>query len=137
MTSANRAAFDRSIESWNDQDLDGYFELYDETIKLHGFGPAPLSKDEARGMYAGLHEALDHPKLEIHEVIEEGDALSARFTMTGTHVGELNGVPGTGRPVSQDGITHLHFTDGRCVERWSIADFLSVLVQIGAMPPPS
>jgi hypothetical protein len=36
-----------------------------------------------------------------------------------------------------DGITVLHFRDSRCIERWSSADFLSLLVQIGAMPPPA
>jgi predicted ester cyclase len=31
----------------------------------------------------------------------------------------------------------LRFTDdGRCVERWSQADMLGVLIQLGAVPPP-
>jgi hypothetical protein len=34
-------------------------------------------------------------------------------------------------------MTILRFANGRCIERWSVADFLPVLVQIGAMRPPS
>jgi predicted ester cyclase len=56
--------------------------------------------------------------------------------MSGVHRGELFGVPGTGRPIEQGVITILRFEGGRCVERWSVADVLGVLVQIGAVPPP-
>jgi hypothetical protein len=32
------------------------------------------------------------------------------------------------------GQTVLHFRDGRVIERWSTADMLSLLVQLGAVP---
>ena len=34
------------------------------------------------------------------------------------------------------GITILQFQDGKCVERWSNADMLGLLIQVGAVPPP-
>ena len=52
-------------------------------------------------------------------------------------IGRCLGVSPTGRDVALPGITVLHFQDGRCVERWSCADMLGVLVQIGAVPPPA
>ncbi len=33
-------------------------------------------------------------------------------------------------------MTILHFRDERCIERWSQADMLGLLVQLGAVPPP-
>jgi hypothetical protein len=41
---------------------------------------------------------------------------------------------GGGRPYSLDGITIMRFEDERVVERWSTADFLGMLMQIGAIP---
>lgn len=134
--SPNRTAFDRAIACWNAGDLDGYLELYDPSILLHGYSEQPMSKPEVAGMYRGLHDALEDIHIEVHDVIEEGDRLSARATMSGTHQGELFGVPGTGVHVVQPVITHLRFVDGRCVERWSVADTLAVLMQIGAVTLP-
>ena len=56
----------------------------------------------------------------------------------GTHEGELMGVPASNRPISVEVITILRFDgDGRIAERWNVADFLSMLQQIGAIPAPA
>jgi predicted ester cyclase len=34
------------------------------------------------------------------------------------------------------GITIMHLRNGKVIERWSSADMLGVLVQIGALPQP-
>jgi steroid delta-isomerase-like uncharacterized protein len=134
---ANESNLQRALEAWNAGDLEGHLELYDDSIKLHGYSPEPMGKDEVRGFYAGIHQAFDGPQLTFHEVFGAGDRLVIRFTMTGTHRGEFMGIPPTAREVSVDGITILHFRDGRCVERWSSADMLGWLVQLGAVQPPS
>src|SRR5437763_17057692 len=53
-----------------------------------------------------------------------------------THRGAFMGVPATGKRIEFGGITILQFRSGRCVERWSQADFLGVLQQLGAIPAP-
>jgi hypothetical protein len=40
-------------------------------------------------------------------------------------------------PFALPGVTILHFRDGRCMERFSQADMLGLLVQIGAVPAPA
>jgi steroid delta-isomerase-like uncharacterized protein len=126
----------RARDAWNARDLDGYLELYDEMIRLHGYSPEPMGKAEVRLFYAGIHGAFDGPQLAFHEVFGDDERLVCRFTLTGTHRGEFLGIPATGREVSVDGITILHFRDGRCAERWSNADMLGWLVQLGAVEPP-
>jgi predicted ester cyclase len=133
--SSQRDAFDRAIRCWNSGDLDGYLQLYDDTIRIHGLAPEPLDKAAARAAYEGVWAALPpHPHLEIHETVEDASHLCCRFTMTGVHGGELAGVPATGVAVTQPGITILRFAGDRCVERWTCADMLAVLTQIGALP---
>lgn len=47
------------------------------------------------------------------------------------------GVPATGSEITQPGITIMQFDGERVVERFSQADMLGVLVQIGAIPAPA
>jgi predicted ester cyclase len=123
--------------SWNAGDLSGYLELYDETIRLHGYSPEPMDKAQVRGFYEAIFAAFDAPQLEFHEVLWDGGACAIRFTMTGRHVGEFMGVPATGNDIALPGITILRFAGGRVVERFSQADMLGLLVQLGAMPAPA
>lgn len=136
MDGSNRSVFDTAIAAWNAGDLDRYLELYDESILLHGYGDEPMTKPQVAEMYRGMFDAIEGIHLDIHDVVESGDKLVARATLTGTHTGELFGVAGTGAPISQGVITILRFADGRCVERWSVADTLAVLLQIGAVTLP-
>jgi predicted ester cyclase len=130
-------ALDAAYHSWNANDLDGYLELYDEEIRLHGYSPEPMTKGEVKQFYEGIFAAFDSPKLEFHETLWDGDACTIRFTMSGRHVGEFMGVPATGTEIALPGITILHFRGDRVIERFSQADMLGLLVQIGAVPAPA
>ena len=128
--STQRKAFDRAIDSWNAGDLAGYLELYDDRILLHGYADAPMGKAEVTSFYQGIFASLSDIALEIHEVVEDGAQLGCRFTMHGTHTGELAGIAPTGRRVSQPGFTILRFDGAQVVERYSVADFAGVVEQI-------
>ena len=126
-----------AVDSWNAGDLDGYLKLYDEDIRLHGYSPEPMGKTEARGFYEGAFAGISSNHLDFHEVLWDGDKCSIRFTMTGRHTGEWLGVPATETEVAVPGITVLHFDGERVVERWSQADLLGFLIQVGAVPAPA
>jgi predicted ester cyclase len=130
-------ALSAAFERWNAGDLDGYLALYDESIRLHGYSLEPMSKAEVRAFYEGIFSAFDKPKLEFHEVLWDGDACAIRGAMTGRHVGEFMGVPATGTEIAMPLITILHFDGERVIERFSQADMLGLLVQIGAVPAPA
>jgi hypothetical protein len=46
------------------------------------------------------------------------------------------GVPPSGRAFVLNGQTAMRFRDARVVERWTTADLLGLLVQLGAVPAP-
>jgi predicted ester cyclase len=129
-------ALSAALESWNAGDLDGYLRLYDEGIRLHGYSQEPMGKAQVRGFYEGIFGAFDTPKLSFDEVLWDGDVCAIRFAMTGRHVQEFMGVPATGTAITLPGITILHFRGDRVVERFSQADMLGLLVQVGAVPAP-
>ncbi|MBL8929013.1 MAG: ester cyclase [Kineosporiaceae bacterium] len=124
-----------AIECFNDpQRRAQYFDiLYADDVVLHGYTPEPIvGKAAVREFYAQITEAFPDARVSIEAVYVDGDHLTMRFRFSGTHVGTFLGVPGTGRPFDIPGITVLRFGETRCVERWSVADFLGLLMQVGA-----
>lgn len=59
----------------------------------------------------------------------------ARYTYRGTNQGQWRGVPPTGKAVTFTGTITYRIVDGKAVEAWQNADNLSVLRQLGILPP--
>jgi len=138
---ANMDMLNHAISRWNAGDLDGYLGLYDDGIRLHGYTPQPMNKAEVAGFYRQIWDSLaergkPNPRLEVLDVFETGDKVTCRFVMSGTHSGEFMGVPKSGSDYALPGITILQFANGRVAERWSSADMLGLMMQIGAIPMP-
>ena len=135
--STNASILERAARHFNEPTTrDRYFDLYDRDAVLRGYAGVPPGIDGIKAFYATVWSAFPDARLELEDVIEEGDKLAARFALRATHRGEFMGVPATGRPIAITGITILRFRDGKCVERWSEANFLAMLQQIGAIPAP-
>ena len=130
-------ALERARERWNAGDLSGYLMLYADGIRLHGYTPEPIDKAGVEAFYRGIFAAFGAPQLVFHDALESGDSVTIRFTMTGTHVGDFMGVPATGRAIALPGITILRFAGDTVIERWSSADMLGLLIQLGAVPAPA
>ena len=131
----NVAAVHSAVDAWNAHDRDRYVAAYLPDVKLHGF---PEGVDDAATIgdfFAGFWEAVPDAQIALGDAFEAGDQVAARLTITGTHEGELMGVAASHKPISVEVITILRFSDdGRVAERWNVADFLSMMQQIGAIP---
>lgn len=77
-----------------------------------------------------LRPALAGLDVTIHDQIAEGDKVTTRKTITGTHVGTLMGIEATGRAVSIDVIDIVRVMNGRYVEHWGINTLAVVLAQL-------
>ncbi len=114
-----------------------YLDLYGGDAQLHGYAGVGPGKEGIVAFYEGFWTSFPDARVIVHEMLEDGDKVVVRFSLTATHQGVFAGVPPSGRPIESHGITILRMRDGKCVERWSCADFLSVMIQIGAVPPPA
>jgi steroid delta-isomerase-like uncharacterized protein len=132
----NKAALERAIGRWNEGDLPGYLELYDPDATLRGYQRVEPGFEGIRRFYEVFWAAFPGSRITLEDVISEGAEVAARFTLRATHGGDFNGIPPTGKQISLSGITILRFADGKCVERWSQADFLGLLQQLGVIPAP-
>jgi len=67
----------------------------------------------------------------IDEMFSSGDRVVVRWTGTGTHVADMNGIPPTGRSVRVEAIS-IHRMSGRKIaESWQVWDTLGFLQQLG------
>ena len=72
---------------------------------------------------------------EVHDVIGEADVVATRVTHHGRQTGELMGIPPTGREVAYQYVHFLRFSDGKAVEQWSVRDDMTLMRQLGVIPP--
>ena len=93
-----------------------------------------VSIESIKSFYAAFWSAFPYASVTIDNLMGEGNQVACCFAITGTHAGKYLGIPATGRGVSFTGITILRFVDGRCIERWSQADSVGLLQQLGALP---
>ena len=111
-----------------------YFDLYAPGVVLHGYVGVQPGLESVRNYYTGIWAAFPDARVEAEDILETSDKLTVRFVMTGTHQGPFLGIAPTGRVIALRGITILRFESGKCVERWSVTDSLSMLVQLGVAP---
>ncbi len=74
--------------------------------------------------------------MSIDDLLIDGDRFASRTTVTGTHTGDLMGMPATGRRISVGAVDMGRIEDGRAKERWGGLDMYSMLTQLGVIPAP-
>jgi hypothetical protein len=120
----------------NAGDVDGYVTtLYHPDAAFHGFPPDfPADRNGIAEFFRALRAGIGDATIAAQDMLTDGDRVAVRFTLTGTHSGELFGVPPGGARVDVEGITILRFRDDRVAERWNRLDDVAFLGQIGALP---
>ena len=132
----NVAAIESAVEQMNAGNVDGYLELYADNLTVHGYPPGVEGKAGVSEFYRSFRSGFSDFELTVEDVLTDGDKVAGRYTIRGTHGGELMGVPASGNKVELDGQSFFRFENGRVVERWQAMDAVPLLIQIGAMPAP-
>jgi steroid delta-isomerase-like uncharacterized protein len=83
-------------------------------------------------MVETFRSALPDLAVTVDHQFANGDYVATRFTVRGTHDGELLGAPPTGRSVAMTGITVSRCEDGRIAEEWELVDVAGLLQQVAA-----
>jgi len=77
-----------------------------------------------------LHTAMPDLRMNIEDIIAEGDKVAAFVTLSGTHTGPLRDLDPSGRQVS---VKHTHWyrlANGKVAEIWSVRDDLGMMQQM-------
>lgn len=124
-----------AVEETNKQFILDYFAALNQDKS-----PATVDKymtDEVLKEHIVMFEgAFPGYQLTAQEMIAEGDAVFVRTEFTGTHNGDLMGIAPTGKGVTIEIALTYRIENGKIVDHWMLADQLTMLQQIGAMPAP-
>jgi steroid delta-isomerase-like uncharacterized protein len=119
-----------------DEVLAAHDELYGPDWVGHFPGMPPLRAEHHKQYAAAMAKAFPDLDRTIDDLFAADDKVVLRWSATGTHTGDFNGMPPTGRVATSSGITIFRVEDGRIVEEWAESDMLGLLQQLGAIPTP-
>ena len=133
MSEDNKALARRSWEVV--ENLDILDEVYASDLVWHEPDQDVHGLEEARHFVTMYKTAFPDLNVTVEDVISEGDSVVTRYTIRGTHQGEIEEFgPPTGRQMELQGITIHRIADGKIVEEWERYDNLSLLEQLGLAP---
>ena len=89
---------------------------------------------EAKQYYGTLLGAFSDIEFVVEDAFQDGDKIAKRWVFRGTHTGELNGIPATGKRVTFVGATLARMVDRKIVEERDFMDDLGFLQQLGVIP---
>jgi predicted ester cyclase len=95
-------------------------------------------------IFRALDEAFPDRSTEIVQIVSDGEMVTCRTTMRGTHLGQpsvpfvlgslLAGVEPTGRRIEVDSIHMFRVRDGKLTEHFAVRDDLGMGRQLGLLP---
>jgi predicted ester cyclase len=135
---SNKATFRRFHDATNTGDPEVVSKMIDELVEPDALirTPLPLEATGAellKEVFARLLRAYPDLHVTVEDLIEEGDKLASRNTVTGTHLGEYMGLQPTGRSVTYNEIFIVRFANGRIAETWGVVDVFSQMKQLGVI----
>jgi steroid delta-isomerase-like uncharacterized protein len=118
----NKAIVRRYVEQvLNEQRHDLVDEFLTEDIELHGSGLLP-GLEVVKQWFTKFATAFPDGYTTIEDMVAEEDRVVARITFNGTHQGEMQGNPATGKSVSIPSITIFRMDNGKIAEGWLVSD---------------
>ncbi len=85
---------------------------------------------------AATELALPLYRIDVEEMMAEGDLVSVRGRCRGTNHGPFMGMPPTGKEVDFAIVVTYKVAGGKIVDHWMLTDNLTFMQQLGAIPAP-
>lgn len=89
-----------------------------------------LSREDFRGRVLTSRAAAPDQRFTLVQMVEEAGTIAAAWTWAGTHLGDLPGLPASGKAITMSGLTLYRFQGALICGHWQIADRLSVFRQL-------
>ena len=128
-----RRGFEEAI---NQRKLAVFDELLAPNYVNHNM-PAPQPGPEGMKAVIGMFlTAFPDFQVTVEDVVAEGDRVFSRGYFTGTHRGDFQGIPPTGKQIKAGYIDAWRAENGKFVENWVQLDMMGLMQQLGVMPAP-
>ena len=120
-------------EVWNQQREDAIDEMMTDDVVIHGLGEPIVGRENFKPFFRSFISAFPDINVTVEDVITDGDKMSCRCTVRGTHLGEGLGFTATNQPVAFTGGGICTVRDGKFSEVWNEFDFMKMNTQMGIL----
>jgi steroid delta-isomerase-like uncharacterized protein len=131
----NKAFVSRFVEASIASDLADFKEMLSPTFVAHLRG-GPVGREAYLQHTSVFNTAFSDRQFTVESQIAEGDKVVTRATWRGTHSGNFQGLPPSGKQVAIRAVLIERIQGGKIEEHWSEFDQLSMMQQLGVIPPP-
>lgn len=80
--------------------------------------------------FAEIHRAFPDYELHIDKLIEKGDKVMVRYTITGTHENDYNGLTPTHERVTITGLDIFRLSGGKIAMHWNPATQVNIISRV-------
>ncbi|MCK4682737.1 ester cyclase [Candidatus Bipolaricaulota bacterium] len=124
------------LEVWNEANLGVIEKIIAEGFVGHyDMGNTVDGIEGFRQYVSGLLNAFPDFHVTVNELFAENDLVVFQATASGTNLGAFGPIPATGKSWKNTAIVIRRVADGKIIELWQLGDMLSLLTQIGLVPP--
>ena len=138
MTSdGTRSFLDRFVHAWERQDVKALAECYaPDCVVFSPIFQTLNGRSQVERSYTDLFRAFSHQKVRVDDIIiSDEDPVRAVIVWTAesTHVGEIFGMPASGKRIERTLAYILTLSDGQIVREVRMYDFTNMLMQLGVL----
>lgn len=129
---ANTTLLRDSIEAFNAGDMTKLLAVAAPDVVIHyAEMPEPLQGRETwQQGYELVKRAFPDLEIRVDDLVAAGDKVALRLTLSGTHQGEFQGIPATGRAISYVSHEFYRVANGQVAEEWICSDMASLFAQL-------
>ena len=114
------------------------YEVFDELMAADYVNynmPLPVPGPEGMKAIIGMFiNAFPDFRVDVIDVIADGDYFSSYGRFSGTHQGDFQGIPPTGKQINATYVDFWHVVDGKLAENWVNIDTMGMMQQLGVIP---
>ena len=136
-TEENKALVRRFYEAFSRQNTAALDQFAAADFVDHDLPPGVPPTLEGAKQYLGMFLAA-FPDIHnmVEDMVAEGDKVVARVYFSGTHTGEFQGMPATGKQIKIEAFDMFRIANGKLVDHWGVFDALGMMQQLGAIQAP-
>lgn len=133
----NKELFRRVFDALNERDFDAFAETHSKDVVLHDHDEEFYGIEAAIEHERTIYDAFPDMEYTPEDILAEDDMVAGRWTVTGTHEGEFEGIAPTGEEVEIPACGILRVEEGEIAEVWLTYDRLGLLQQLGVVELPT
>lgn len=124
----------KMADAWTSGDTDLLDEIYHPEALEHWSDTTFRGIGKIKEAEAKYRQAFPDYSMDIKQVIAGEDKVAHYWEITGTHEGEFNGIPPTGKDITYQGMAIHRIEDDEIVESWWMTDRLQLLRDLDVVP---